>query len=370
MDKTNLAQRLAFANRIAVPDDWAEILRRAEGASGAPGTKAKRRRAVRIVAAFATAALFAGAVVWARVELRSQRNDVLTVTTSSEPSPVEIPVEAIVFSTAQSDRTDAPVALAAVSAAGGPVIPLPTLGGGLGAAEPAWSRDGQRLAFVGGPSGHIHAFAGDGDIYVMSMDGSSAVQVTSGLRSANPSWSPDGTRLVYVEDQGQALVVIDTDGTHRRVIARDRGYYQLPSWSPDGGTIAFQSSPEKGSDTTAVFTIRPDGTDERQLTDGSTSEGFPTWSPDGSRLAFSAAEHVWIMRADGSNARQITACGSADCVADFFPTWSPSGTRIAFIRQEEGGASRRLYVLDLVTGETRGLTPDLQYVSSPTWRPT
>jgi Tol biopolymer transport system component len=164
--------------------------------------------------------------------------------------------------------------------------------------------------------------------------------------------------------------MIDADGSDHQVISRDLGYYQLPSWSPDGRSIAFQSWPEKGSENTAVFTIRPDGSDTRQLTAGTTSEGFPSWSPDGSQIAFSAAEHLWTMDADGSGARQITACASSDCVADFFPTWSPDGTQIAFIRQEDGGGSMRLYVVDLATGATRGLTPDLRHVFDPTWRPT
>ena len=370
MQMTDLAQRLAFANKVDAPDDWPEVVRRAEDSAAALGMGARHHPNVRTAAALVTAVSFAGVVLWATVELRSHRDDVPAVAPASESPLVEVPYDAIVFSSARGDRLDAQLELVAVSAAGGPAIPLPTLRSGLSAAEPAWSPDGRLIAFVGGPAERMHAFAGDGDIYVANMDGGGIAQVTDGLRSASPAWSPDGTRLVYVEDQGQALVVIDTDGTDRRVITRDRGYYQLPAWSPDGNSIAYQSSPKRGSDSVAVFTIRPDGTDERQLTDGSTSEGFPTWSPDGSLLAYSAAEHLWIMSADGSNTHQITACGSPDCVADFFPTWSPDGKRIAYIRQEEGGASTRLYVVSVATGETRGLATDLRNVSDPTWRPT
>jgi dipeptidyl aminopeptidase/acylaminoacyl peptidase len=253
--------------------------------------------------------------------------------------------------------------LLAVSAEGGPAITLSPFARN-SESNPAWSPDGQRIAFVGGPARHVIV---GGNIYVVNADGSGLLQLTNGLRDGQPAWSPDGTRLTFVVGQGTALVVIDADGTDRRVISRDRGFYQVPTWSPDGSLIAFRSTTAIGSERVAVFTIHPDGSGERRLP--VLSGGPIVWSPDGSQLAYPGIPNVvWVMDVDGSDARRITTC-NLPCVADLDPTWSPDGTQIAFIRQEDGGGAFRLYVVDLATGVTRGLTPDLRYVSSPTWRP-
>src|SRR4029453_1813671 len=140
------------------------------------------------------------------------------------------------------------------------------------------------------------------------------------------------------------------------------------AWSPDGSVITFQSSPDRTSEQTAIFTIRPDGTGERQLTSGTTSEGFPSWSPDGTRIAYSAADRLWIMDADGSHERPRGEECHLPCVADFSPTWSSDGQRIVLVRQEDDGASRHLYVVDPSSGEIDPLTPSEDWVGNPTSR--
>jgi TolB protein len=236
--------------------------------------------------------------------------------------------------------------------------------------EAAWSPDGSRLALVAGPARHVHARAGDGDLYVVNSDGSDLQQLTSHANSSSPTWSPNGRRLAFVRHQGAELVVMRADGGGgARVIASAKHYYQWPSWSPDGRWIAFQSRPDQGSsEQVATFMVRPDGTGIRQLTAGAASEGFPAWSPDGSTIAFSAGERLWVMNDDGSDPQQITRC-RLPCVADFAPAWSPDGEQIAFLRQEAGGGAVRLYRLDRATGRVKELTPQLHWVSDPAWRP-
>lgn len=229
-------------------------------------------------------------------------------------------------------------------AGGGDVVPLTTAGkAGMVAAEPRWSPDGSRIAFVIGPRGQLTRYAGDGAIYVMNADGTDVRRLAGGDASL-PAWSPDGSRIVFVGNQGQELVIMHADGSNQQVIAQARGYYQRTAWSPDGRRIVYQSTPAIGGESTAIFTIRPDGTGERQLTDGSASEGFPAWSPDGSRIAYSAGERLWIMNAVGRDPHQVTHC-RLPCVADFAPAWAPDGAHLVFIRQEEGGAARRLHVV-------------------------
>ena len=286
--------------------------------------------------------------------------------TGAAPVP---PADAIVFDKATSDGLDARIEIAYVPAGGGAVASVTTAWkDGMVAAKPRWSPDGSRIAFVRSPRGHLTRYAGDGDIYVMNANGTGIRRLTDGLDASYPAWSPGGSRIVFIKGQGQALAIMRADGTHQHVIARARGYYESPAWSPNGQLIAYQSDLGRNMDDTAIFTIRPDGTGERQLTRRSASAGFPAWSPNGSRIAYSSSnEQLWVMNSDGTNTHQVSHC-RLPCVEDFAPAWSPTGRDLVFVRQEDGGAARHLYVLDLSTGAVRPLAPDVRWAGSPDWR--
>jgi Tol biopolymer transport system component len=273
-----------------------------------------------------------------------------------------------VFDEAASDSLDARIEIAYAPARGGAVVPLTSASKrGTVAAEPRWSPDGSRIAFVMSPRGHLTRYAGDGDIYVMNADGTHIRRLTDGLDASSPAWSPDGSRIAFIEGQGQALAIMRSDGSDQHVIAQRRGYYESPAWSSDGRLIAYDSGPDWS--THAIFAIRPNGTGEHQLTPHSGSIGGPAWSPDGSRIAYSARDQLWLMNADGSGARRLTHCHLPACVSDFAPAWSPSGKDLVFVQQEDGGGARRLYILNLATDAVRRLTPNVRWAGSPDWRP-
>jgi Tol biopolymer transport system component len=291
---------------------------------------------------------------------------VSSVGRSASPSP---PTDAIVFDSAASDSLDARLEIAYVPSRGGAVIALTRAGKRrMVAAEPRWSPDGSRIAFVMSPRGHLTRYAGDGDIYVMAADGTHLRRLTGGLDASSPAWSPDGSRIVFIEGQGQSLSVMRANGSGQHVIASARGYYENPAWSPDGRAIAYQSGPDWSR--TAIFTIRVDGTGERRLTPLSSAlPGGAAWSPDGSRIAYSTGNQLWVMNSDGSGTHRLTSCRLPSCVADFAPDWSPNGKNLVFVQQENGGAARRLYVLTLATDAVRPLTPSIQWAGAPDWRP-
>jgi dipeptidyl aminopeptidase/acylaminoacyl peptidase len=355
----DIRERLNVFNRLEPPELWTEAqLREPRSPVNDQPSPAKRIGVIAI--AFLIAAAGIGFVMRARS---------VAPPPVSSSSPVTVPLNSIVFGSVSSGRRNAPEELSFVQAAGGPVTSLGVVPQGDAAGEATWSADGDRLAFIMGPAEHVHQYAGDGDLYILDLRTGALSQITTGLAVSTPSWSPDGSQIVLVEGQGEALATMDADGTNRVVIARSRGYYERPSWSPDGSLIAFQSAPTPGNiDRTAIFTIRPDGSGERQLTDGSNSEGFPAWSPDGRLIAYSAANRLWSMNSDGSSPHPLTRC-ALPCVFDFAPAWSPDGLHLAFVRQEDGGAARRLYVLDVGTGRTRLLTPGVVWVDTPAWRP-
>ena len=107
-----------------------------------------------------------------------------------------------------------------------------------------------------------------------------------------------------------------------------------PQLSPDGLTVAFVVERVFLSDNRKekhVFLVSTEGDrPSRRLTFDGESNSQPRWSPDSQRLAFisdrSGSSQVWIMDADGSDARQITelSTGASGLL------YSPSGDRIIF----------------------------------------
>ena len=56
-----------------------------------------------------------------------------------------------------------------------------------------------------------------------------------------------------------------------------------PSWSSDGGRIAFDSLRDGNGE---IYVMNADGSGQTRLTDDPGFDGSPSWSPDGSRIAF------------------------------------------------------------------------------------
>ncbi len=82
--------------------------------------------------------------------------------------------------------------------------------------------------------------AGARQIVVSSLRGGSPVPITASEKDvADPQWSPDGRRLAYV--RGDEIRIVDVDGSRDVLVAGHPAGGSMPRWSPDGRQIAFVS---------------------------------------------------------------------------------------------------------------------------------
>ena len=104
------------------------------------------------------------------------------------------------------------------------------------------------------------------------------------------------------------------------------------AWSPDGKIVAFTRGSASRAD---IFTIPVAGGSETRLTRDTINDG-PVYSPDGQYIYFdssrSGTTQIWRMRADGSQAEQMTD----DDFLNSSPHISPDGGTLAFLSQPGG----------------------------------
>ena len=269
--------------------------------------------------------------------------------------------------------------------------------------DPAWSPDGLELAVVRGSGGIA------GEIWLVPRGGGAPRQAMFDppeVFSESPAYTADGLGIVHSSNRGGATNIwfypraggtpvrltagpgpdtgptVASDGTiafinsrwrnsldihdlvsgATRTLATHSPYIWGPSFSPDGGDVAFSRSEVDGA--WHLWRISVAGGTPQRLTDTGSGEVYSRYAHDGSFILF----HTWstprrIGRVPPTGgAPTMVAFGE---VSDAFPDISPDGTSIAFTRTDR--SAERVYVAPASGGTAKLLTQSPGAI--PKWSP-
>ncbi len=267
-----------------------------------------------------------------------------------------------------------------------------------------WSPDGTRIAYVAekepgsaqifvrwvdleGPGSQISNVTESPSNLAWSPDGKTLAFNMNVAERADPEWRipmptpPKGAKWVeppkivtrlnfrsdrvgYTDTYYRQIFVIAADGGEARQLTTGDWNASAPAFSGDGQWVAFSSlrvpDAEHVFRHSAIYAANLTSGEVRQLTHTSGTSGGPIYSPDGRLVAYTHSDSVdhsawsegkvWLMNADGSNPRNLTA--SLDRPVSGI-LWAPNGSGVYFNVQSEG--SQNLYFVS-ITGQVRPVT--------------
>ena len=247
-------------------------------------------------------------------------------------------------------------------AAGGPAVKLVER-----ASYPAWSPDGQSIAFQSDRSGHW-------DIWTVPARGGEPRPLTADADiDYQPSWSPDGKWVAYASVVRQALgqlKLVASDGSGAtRVVKVPAQAIVSPTWSPDGAWIYFAAGTTVTASTNSLSRVSVASADAQtplvqRLTLGASADVDPDVAASGRRLAYGSVRYapdLWALDVATGVQRQVT---STSCLEDY-PDVSPDGRTLVF--HSDRTSEARLYTLELDGSGLQPISGD--GATMPRWSP-
>ena len=219
--------------------------------------------------------------------------------------------------------------------------------------------------YLGGPNcppkpqreGRYRWALDDYDIFSVRLDGQQLQRLTATPGyDAEATISPDGKTIVFtsVRDGDLDLYAMNLDGTHVRRLTQEVGYDGGAFFSPDSRRIVYRASHPRDAATVEqyrallaqklvepgqleIFVMHADGTGKRQVTANGASNFAPFFHSDGRRIIFSSnvhdaggsppTFHLYLINDDGTGLERVTFSGRFNS----FPMFSPDGKTLVWV---------------------------------------
>jgi TolB protein len=226
--------------------------------------------------------------------------------------------------------------------------------------QPAWSRDGEHLAWVRAELQDDATVTGV--LETSAADGSQATVTRTDVLPFYLSWDPTSSRIGYLgslnpEEIGFGVVELDAAGRRTEAIDSGRPFYL--SWAPDGRELLVHASEDR------LERLGIDGRSETVVERPGTFN-VPYWTADGSTLIYgSNARGGQALVAQDADSGETTPLLPFDAGLIFVA--SPDGSRIAYQTIDAANPAGPLTVLDVRSGEETQLVDHL--VAAFFWSP-
>ncbi|MDQ3684725.1 MAG: winged helix-turn-helix domain-containing protein [Acidobacteriota bacterium] len=212
--------------------------------------------------------------------------------------------------------------------------------------QPAWLADGSGVLVTASESATAPV-----QVWHVALRSGEASRVTRDLNDYHDlSLTRDSGKLAAVQDHTVSSIWVAPDGDAGRPkqIASEVGWIQEMAWTPDG-RIVYRSN---AGGTAEIWVMGADGSNPKQLTaDARASRGLSV-SPDGRYIFFASDRagrfNIWRADADGGNLTRLTAGED-----EFYPHPTPDGRWVVYQR---GEIEPRLWKVPTDGGEPVQLT--------------